>query len=150
MIGAATRAVRKAADSSPAKNRAKPAKEKKREPLRAHKISEDAERHGRRRDKPKRRFAICVKIKDDPRAGRDRQPKKRPAKRHLHLEGPPENPPYRRKRDGKTPRFDQAPIGDYCFRRSSHECMLKLFCHLWNCKTIHLSLAVLRTKSSSV
>src|ERR1700730_10699335 len=75
------------------KNRAKPAKEKKSDPLRARNISEDAERHGRGRDKPKRRFAIGVKIKDDPRAGGDRQPKKRPAKRHLRLEGAPENPP---------------------------------------------------------
>ena len=27
-------------------------------------------------------------------------------------------------------------------RGTRHECMLKLFYHLWNCKTIHLSLAV--------
>jgi hypothetical protein len=76
----------------PRKNRAKPAKEKKGNPIRAGKISKNAERHGRGRDNPKGWLAIGVKIKDDPRAGRDRQPKKRPAKRHLRLEGASENP----------------------------------------------------------
>ena len=74
-------------------HRAKPAKEKKRDPLRARKISEDAERHGGGHDKPKRGVPVGLLLEDDPRAGRDRQPKKWPAKRHLRLEGPPENPP---------------------------------------------------------
>jgi hypothetical protein len=77
----------------PRKNRAKPAKEKKGDPLRARKISENTELHGRGSNKPKRRLAVGVEIKDDPRAGRDRQPKERPAKRHLRLKSPPENRP---------------------------------------------------------
>src|ERR1700704_4821663 len=65
------------------KNRAKTAKEKKGAPLRARKISENAEGHGRGSDNPKGRLAVGVKVKDAPGARRHRQPKKRPAKRHL-------------------------------------------------------------------
>src|SRR5437588_12875153 len=52
------------------KNRAKAAKEKKGDPLRARKISENAERHGRGSDNPKGRLAVGVKVKDDPGARR--------------------------------------------------------------------------------
>jgi hypothetical protein len=73
------------------KNRAKPAKEKKRDLLRAGMISLSAERHGRGRDKPKRRFAIGVKIKGRPpcrprpaakeMAGEAQPPSRRPARK---------------------------------------------------------------------
>jgi hypothetical protein len=56
------------------------------------------------RDAPKRRLPAGAKIKNDARAGRDRQPKKWPPQRRLRLEGPFEKLPEKIKFDGELAR----------------------------------------------
>jgi len=100
ITGAATRAVRNAAESSPA-NRAHTPQKRKKRPGCTGQISEDTERQGCGRDKPKTRLAIGAKIESDARAGRDRQPKKRAPKRRLRLESLFEKLEEKRESDGE-------------------------------------------------
>ncbi len=112
------------------------AKEKKGDPVGAGEISEDAERQSCGRDKPEGRLAVGAKIENDPRAGRDRQPKKRAPKRRLCLESLFEEIEEKRESDGEfsreAPRPAQASSGDCCFGHSRHGSMLDRFYYLWN------------------
>jgi hypothetical protein len=84
MTGAATLAVAMP-QRVPRRRGRSSRKGKKSKPIRLRKIGEDAERHGGGRDKPKGGLAVGVKIKDDTRTCRDRQPQKRPPQRRLRL-----------------------------------------------------------------
>ncbi len=80
----------------------------------ARAIGTRAEGNSRRRDEPKGRLAVGVKVKNNAGRGRNAQPQKRPPLRSLRLERPPEQVPNWRKLDREVLRIAQTLGGNCC------------------------------------